>query len=140
LHVFCSQYRLCVWPYPQYHLNETDPSQIKAFNEAMPDVGFDWIRTVGSGSTLLSGTATYAGFLEALAVRWAAGDMSRLQPTMAAPCWSALMLLANMRRKKAGQEELELLGRSGSKQLAEGTNAMGTLFAGSGGARDETST
>ena len=66
--------------------------------------------------------------------------MSRLQPTMAAPCWYALVLLANMMRKKAGQEEMKLLGRSGAKNLAEGANANSTLFAGSGGTRDETST
>jgi hypothetical protein len=80
----------------------------------MPDVGFNWIKTVGSGTTLLAETSAYVGFLEALAVRWAAGDMSRLQPTMAAPCWYALALLANMMRKKAGQEEMKLLGRSGT--------------------------
>jgi hypothetical protein len=105
-----------------------------------PDVGFDWIGVVGSGGAMLGDTAAYVRFLEALAVRWAVGDMSRLQPTMAAPCWYALSLLANMMRKKADQEELKLLGPSGSKQLADGTNAMGTLFAGSGGANDETST
>jgi hypothetical protein len=114
------------------HLHDSDPTALEMFNKVMPDVGFDWVKTVGSAGFVLISTPVYAGQFEALAARWAVGDTSRLQTVMAAPCWYALAFLATMLRKKAGQSEMDLLGRSGSSAAAEGKSSMESTFAAAG--------
>ena len=111
------------------HLYDSDPTMLEMCNEVMPHVGFDWVKTVGSATYVLVDTPVYAKQFEALAARWAVGDTSRLQPVMAAPCWYALAFLAVMLRKKAGQSEMDLLGRSGSSAAAEGKSSMESTFA-----------
>ena len=114
---------------------------MEALNKAMPDTGFDWTKTVGSGPFMLCDVTVYPALLDALAVRWAVGDTSQLQPAKAATGWYAIALLMNMVKTKAGQEEIKLLGRSGAVMDVDGTSMSSRLLAESGGrSRDETLT
>jgi hypothetical protein len=97
----------------QYHLNEHIAWEEIAATMSDNVQLAKWKGAGTSAALIFTWTQLYCEHLESLLGRWAGGDHSLLQPTIASPGWLMLVQVCMLVRKKVATRELELTGMSG---------------------------